>query len=153
MQSIRRAVSTFIFVSFAVCWLQACSVFQPENYVPKRGQVGKDVMWLPTSDDLVLKMLDAAKVGPNDDLVDFFNGKGTVYNEETILKNGYKNLKPDRVVVYDNDVYLLDYKTGEKNQKHQNQINEYAFVLQEMEYKVVKKALVYIGEKIEVVLL
>jgi protein-L-isoaspartate O-methyltransferase len=78
MQSIRRAVSTFIFVSFAVCWLQACSVFQPENYVPKRGQVGKDVMWLPTSDDLVLKMLDAAKVGPQDELVDLGAGDGKI---------------------------------------------------------------------------
>jgi ATP-dependent exoDNAse (exonuclease V) beta subunit len=89
----------------------------------------------------------------DENLTDFFNGKGTVYNEETILKNGYKNLKPDRVVVYDNDVYLLDYKTGEKNQKHQNQVNEYALVLQEMNFTIAKKVLVYIGEKIEVVLL
>ena len=61
--------------------------------------------------------------------------------------------EPDRVVVFNNHVYLLDYKTGEKNQKHQNQINEYAFVLHEMNYTIAKKALVYIGEKIEVVLL
>ena len=86
-------------------------------------------------------------------LIEFFNGNGVVYNEETILKNGYKNLKPDRVVVFNNEVYLLDYKTGEKNQKHQNQINEYAFALQEMNYTIAKKVLVYIGEKIEVVLL
>ena len=78
MQSIRRALSTFIFVSFAVCWLQACSVLQPETYVPQRGQMGKDVMWLPTSDDLVLKMLDAAKVGPQDDLVDLGAGDGKI---------------------------------------------------------------------------
>ncbi len=89
----------------------------------------------------------------NNELTDFFNGQGLVYNEETILKNGYKNLKPDRVVVFNNEVYLLDYKTGEKNQKHQNQINDYASVLQEMNYTIAKKALVYIGEKIEVVLL
>ena len=78
MQSIRRALSTFIFVSFAVCWLQACSVLQPETYVPQRGQMGKDVMWLPTSDDLVLKMLDAAKVGPDDELVDLGAGDGKI---------------------------------------------------------------------------
>ena len=89
----------------------------------------------------------------NNELTDFFNGQGLVYNEETILKNGYKNLKPDRVVVFNNEVYLLDYKTGEKNQKHQNQINDYASVLQEMNYTIAKKVLVYIGEKIEVVLL
>lgn len=86
-------------------------------------------------------------------LIEFFNENGVVYNEETILKNGYKNLKPDRVVVFNNEVYLLDYKTGEKNQKHQNQINEYALVLQEMNFTIAKKVLVYIGEKIEVVLL
>ena len=63
MQSIHRALSTFIFVSCGVFLLQACSVLQPETYVPKRGQMGKDVMWLPTSDDLVFKMLDAAQVG------------------------------------------------------------------------------------------
>ena len=78
MQPIRRALSTFVFVSFAVCWLQACSVLQPETYVPQRGQMGKDVMWLPTSDDLVLKMLDAAKVGPQDELVDLGAGDGKI---------------------------------------------------------------------------
>ena len=78
MQSLRRALSTFILVSLAVCWLQACSVLQPETYVPQRGQMGKDVMWLPTSDDLVLKMLDAAKVGPQDELVDLGAGDGKI---------------------------------------------------------------------------
>ena len=78
MQSIRRALSTFIFVSLAICWLQACSVLQPETYVPQRGQMGKDVMWLPTSDDLVLKMLDAAQVGPQDELVDLGAGDGKI---------------------------------------------------------------------------
>jgi hypothetical protein len=40
--------------------------------------MGKDVMWLPTSDDLVLKMLDAAKVGPQDELVDLGAGDGKI---------------------------------------------------------------------------
>jgi hypothetical protein len=78
MQSIRRSLSTFIFVSLAVCLLQACTVLQPETYVPQRGQMGKDVMWLPTSDDLVFKMLDAAKVGPQDELVDLGAGDGKI---------------------------------------------------------------------------
>ncbi|WP_320813971.1 UvrD-helicase domain-containing protein [Flavobacterium sp.] len=108
---------------------------------------------LITTSQLELFDNKVKQIVSNNDLAEFFSGKGLVYNEETILKTGYKNLKPDRVVIFNNEAYLLDYKTGEKNQKHQNQINEYAFVLQEMDYKVVKKALVYIGEKIEVVLL
>ena len=78
MQSIHRALSTFIFVSCGVFLLQACSLLQPETYVPKRGQMGKDVMWLPTSDDLVFKMLDAAQVGPQDELVDLGAGDGKI---------------------------------------------------------------------------
>ena len=53
-------------------------MLQPETYVPQRGQMGKDVMWLPTSDDLVLKMLDAAKVVPQDELVDLGAGDGKI---------------------------------------------------------------------------
>ena len=78
MQSIHRALSSFIFVSCGVFLLQACSVLQPETYVPKRGQMGKDVMWLPTNDDLVFKMLDAAQVGPQDELVDLGAGDGKI---------------------------------------------------------------------------
>ena len=78
MQSIHRALSTFIFVSCSVFLLQACSVLQSETYLPKRGQMGKDVMWLPTSDDLVFKMLDAAQVGPQDELVDLGAGDGKI---------------------------------------------------------------------------
>ena len=78
MQLIRRPPSRFIFVSCAVFLLQACSVLPPETYVPQRGQMGKDVMWLPTSDDLVFKMLDAAKVGPQDELVDLGAGDGKI---------------------------------------------------------------------------
>ena len=78
MQLIRRPPSRFIFVSCAVFLLQACSVLPPETYVPQRGQMGKDVMWLPTSDYLVFKMLDAAKVGPQDELVDLGAGDGKI---------------------------------------------------------------------------
>jgi hypothetical protein len=73
-----RSISTFISVFCSVVLLQACGVLQPETYVPQRGQMGKDVMWLPTSDDLVLKMLDVAKVGPQDELVDLGAGDGKI---------------------------------------------------------------------------
>lgn len=66
------------FILFIVLGLQACSTLLPETYVPKRGQMGKDVMWLPTSDDLVYKMLEAAKVGPDDELVDLGAGDGKI---------------------------------------------------------------------------
>jgi ATP-dependent exoDNAse (exonuclease V) beta subunit len=83
----------------------------------------------------------------------FFETGGKVYNEQAILKNGAKTIKPDRVVLKGQEAYLLDYKTGEKHKKHRTQINEYEIALQEMHYEVVKKVLVYTGENIEVVTL
>ena len=128
MQPIRRALSTFIFVSFAVCWLQACSVLQPETYVPQRGQMGKDVMWLPTSDDLVLKMLDAAKVGPQDELVDLGAGDGKIpiaaarhfgarawgieYNKDLAAlaqRNAQRAGVGDRVRIVHGDIFQEDF--------------------------------------------
>ena len=83
----------------------------------------------------------------------FFEANCKVYKEQAILKNGAKTIKPDRVVIKGQEAYLLDYKTGEKQEKHRTQINEYEKALQEMNYQVVKKVLVYTGENIEVVTL
>ena len=67
-----------VFVLLMALGMQACSTIAPETYVPKRGQMGKDVMWLPTSDDLVYRMLEAANVGPEDELVDLGAGDGKI---------------------------------------------------------------------------
>jgi ATP-dependent exoDNAse (exonuclease V) beta subunit len=93
------------------------------------------------------------QITTNIELEDFFDGTGVVYNEETVLKKGVGNIKPDRVVVKNKTAYLLDYKTGDKKEIYKKQVSEYALALQEMDLNVAKKALVYIGEKIEIVLL
>lgn len=43
---------------------------------PYVGQPGKDVVWVPTPDELVEKMLDMAKVSPRDFVVDLGSGDG-----------------------------------------------------------------------------
>ncbi|MBI2987392.1 MAG: methyltransferase domain-containing protein, partial [Deltaproteobacteria bacterium] len=59
----------------------AASVFaqaQPakEQYQPEVGQEGKDVVWVPTPQALVEKMLDMAKVTPKDYVIDLGSGDG-----------------------------------------------------------------------------
>jgi precorrin-6B methylase 2 len=49
---------------------------QPQSYEPKVGQAGKDVVWVPTSQALVDKMLDMAKVTPQDFVMDLGSGDG-----------------------------------------------------------------------------
>ena len=45
-------------------------------YTPKPGQAGKDVMWVPTAQGLVDRMLDMAKVTKDDYLIDLGSGDG-----------------------------------------------------------------------------
>jgi precorrin-6B methylase 2 len=47
-----------------------------EEYQPQVGQEGKDVVWVPTPQELVDKMLDMAKVTPNDYVIDLGSGDG-----------------------------------------------------------------------------
>ena len=47
-----------------------------DDYVPDVGQDGKDVIWVPTPQSLVDKMLDMAKVTPQDRLMDLGSGDG-----------------------------------------------------------------------------
>jgi precorrin-6B methylase 2 len=46
------------------------------QFEPTVGQPGKDVVWVPTPQALVDKMLDMAKIGPNDFLMDLGSGDG-----------------------------------------------------------------------------
>jgi hypothetical protein len=51
---------------------------EAKNYVyqPEVGQEGKDVVWVPTPQSLVNKMLEIAKVTPSDFLIDLGSGDG-----------------------------------------------------------------------------
>ena len=48
----------------------------PQEFKPASGQAGKDVVWVPTSPTMVDKMLDLAKVTPEDFVVDLGSGDG-----------------------------------------------------------------------------
>ncbi len=81
-----------------------------------------------------------------------FEGKNKILNEQTIVQKEGKILKPDRIVLTeDKKAYLLDYKTGAINSKYKQQIQEYQDAIEDLGYKVLKKALVYIGTEIDVV--
>ena len=60
--------------------LAVCSFAQAQSakdeYQPQVGQEGKDVIWVPTPQALVDKMLDMAKVTPNDYVIDLGSGDG-----------------------------------------------------------------------------
>ncbi len=100
--------------------------------------------------DIVIKTL--YEILNHTDLLPYFPEENTVLNEQTIIQKEGKTVKPDRMVVTkNNEVYLLDYKTGTHYEKHQLQLEKYQKAIELMNYRVVKKSLVYIGQSISVI--
>lgn len=67
------------FAATATAQLATAPGAKPETqkeYVPDVGQQGKDVIWVPTPQTLVDKMLDMARVTPKDRLMDLGSGDG-----------------------------------------------------------------------------
>ena len=99
---------------FAVL-LAACSALAfaqpqkaPEAYEPKSGQEGKDVVWVPTPQALVDRMLDMAKVTPRDFVMDLGSGDGRTVI--TAAKRGAKAVG----IEYNPDMVTLSQKNAEK---------------------------------------
>ena len=75
----RSARKLFVVLAavLAVASLSAqTSTQKPKPFEPQVGQAGKDVVWVPTPQELVEKMLDMAKVTPKDFVVDLGSGDG-----------------------------------------------------------------------------
>src|SRR5207344_1449998 len=62
------------FISIATGAVLAQEIQKP--YEPTEGQAGKDVVWVPTPPVLVEKMLDMARVTPQDYVMDLGSGDG-----------------------------------------------------------------------------
>ncbi|RLJ63199.1 ATP-dependent exoDNAse (exonuclease V) beta subunit [Lacinutrix venerupis] len=85
------------------------------------------------------------------DLKSYFSGNNTVYNERDIISKTGKLYRPDRLVINSkNEVIIIDYKTGLHNPKYQHQLQDYQDVLEEMNFKVTKKILLYINKNITI---
>jgi ATP-dependent exoDNAse (exonuclease V) beta subunit len=79
----------------------------------------------------------------------WFTGDYKLFNECIILtkdENGNTRLRqPDRVMVSENEVIVVDYKFGEAKKEHSNQVQQYKELLTKMGYKNVKRILVVCG--------
>jgi ATP-dependent exoDNAse (exonuclease V) beta subunit len=82
----------------------------------------------------------------------YYTTGNRIFNEQSIIQNQGQTVKPDRMVLTpNNEILLLDYKTGKQQEKHRLQLENYQDVIEKMNLKVIKKALVYIGKSIEVI--
>src|SRR6267142_6770388 len=97
-RSASQCFSILIFSAIAVCaFAQAPSA----EFTPEVGQSGKDVVWVPSPQELVDKMLDMAKVTPKDFVMDLGSGDGRTVI--TAAKRGARSLgvefNPDMVAL------------------------------------------------------
>ncbi len=72
---LRRAVSAFCLLAI-ILFLAGSAQPDESGYKPRPGQAGKDVIWLPTEQAVVGKMLDLAGVSSRDYLIDLGSGDG-----------------------------------------------------------------------------
>ncbi|MCD8260118.1 MAG: UvrD-helicase domain-containing protein [Bacteroides sp.] len=79
----------------------------------------------------------------------WYSGEYKLYNECVILyrdKNELQTRRPDRVMVKDNEIVVVDFKFGKRQPDHVNQISEYMNLLLRMGHPDVKGYIWYVFE-------
>ena len=96
------------FTALVATQTQAQAQTAPSTYEPSVGQPGKDVVWVPTPQALVDRMLDMAKVTPSDYVIDLGSGDGRTVI--TAAKRGVRALG----IEYNPDMVQLSRRNAEQ---------------------------------------
>lgn len=92
--------------------------------------------------EMLRKRLENPKVKP------WFSSSWKVHNECSIIVGGGQNVhqeyRPDRVVSNGDHVVVIDFKFGNKNEKHRDQVLNYMSLLRDMGYSEVEGYLWYV---------
>ncbi|MBK8846976.1 MAG: UvrD-helicase domain-containing protein [Bacteroidetes bacterium] len=75
-------------------------------------------------------------------LKEFFNPDYDILTEHEMIFDG-KTLRPDRMIIHNQQLQILDYKTGVQAEEHIEQVDEYAHACKQMGYEVTRAALFY----------
>ena len=107
--SLSRSISRLLAVSLISTAVAFSALAQAEpEFQPMPGQEGKDVIWLPSAQALVDKMLDLAKLTPEDYLIDLGSGDGRTVI--TAAKRGARALG----IEYNPDMVALSERNAAK---------------------------------------
>ena len=100
------------------------------EFQPYSGQPGKDVVWVPTPESVVNRMLDMAKVSPQDYVVDLGSGDGRTaiaaakrgvramgveYNPDMVILSNREAARAgvaDKVRFVNGDIFATDFSTA-----------------------------------------
>jgi len=104
---LRRSFLT-LFLSLAATAVLAQDKPAAQDYQPEVGQSGKDVVWVPTPQPLVDRMLELGKLTPKDFLIDLGSGDGRTVI--TAAKRGARALG----IEYNPDMVALSQRNAAK---------------------------------------
>ena len=125
------------------------------HYIDDADKVLKDLQLNGLIDKVQAQQLTARinELLVDPEITPFFAEKWQVITERVILSPAGDSYVPDRVLIGEDELLIVDYKTGSniKEQEHRKQINMYAGLLQQMGYANIKKYIIY-TEKQEKVL-
>ena len=82
----------------------------------------------------------------SENVKDWFDEKWEIKTEVDILLSNGDIKRPDRVVIKDDEVIVIDYKSGKENKKDKKQVLEYIQILEKMDYKNVSGYLWYLSD-------
>jgi ATP-dependent exoDNAse (exonuclease V) beta subunit len=81
----------------------------------------------------------------NNFIKELLSNKNTISECSIVDENG-KTYRPDKVLLDEENVIICDFKTGSIQEKHKLQLDEYAKIFSEMNFKSIKKYLFYTKE-------
>src|SRR5262245_13233126 len=107
----------------------------PQKYEPHVGQAGKDVIWVPTPDEVVERMLIMAQTGPSDIHFDLGAGDGKIaimaakkfgaratgieynpemarYANDQAMKAGVHGTGPGKAIIRQGDIFATDFSSA-----------------------------------------
>lgn len=104
------------------------------------------------SDEEKTVLLQRVTATINHDLLKaYFSSDVKLKPEAGILTPDGSVYRPDRVVFYENETVIMEFKTGmPEPEKHRKQLDNYGYLLQQMDYQGIRKLLVYIDENVTV---
>jgi ATP-dependent helicase/nuclease subunit A len=90
---------------------------------------------------------EISEVLNNENIGKFFSNDFKVMSERDILLPGGEVLRPDRVLFNNDEIILIDFKTGQSQAKHETQIKRYAEVLSTMKKNRISAFLIYLNNR------
>lgn len=100
-----------------------------------------------------IKLIENTIIGvvTHPELVKYFKAGQIIKNETEIIIGKGEIIRPDRVVVDNKLLTIIDYKTGEEKEQDYKQLGEYRDAFNSLGYKSIESKLVYIGDVVRVV--